>query len=171
MRVNPHTQGILPRGVCTLLLAVLVAGCGPYSFNPAGRQAYSNIAVPLFENRSSEYGIREALTEGVIDGFIQDGTLPVVNERRADVVLRGTVVNYVRRPYTYDAQEQVQEYRVYITISARLEDPVKRKVLWEEPQLSQWGEFEAATETEDQGKQRAIGKLAEDIVNRTVKGW
>ena len=60
---------------------------------------------------------------------------------------------------------------VPITIEARLEDPAKRTVIWEETELSQWGNFDAATETDDDGKQRAIEKLAEDIVNRTIKGW
>lgn len=154
-----------------LVIVCLCQGCGPYSFNPAGRQAFSDLAVPLFENRTPEYGIRERLTEGVINGFIRDGTLPVVNERRAEAILRGTVLSYHREAYTYDAQETVTEYRVYITIEARLEDPAKRTVIWEEAELSQWGNFDAATETDDDGKQRAIEKLAEDIVNRTIKGW
>jgi hypothetical protein len=157
---------------CALVLALTwIAGCGPYSFNPAGRQSYENVAVPLFENRSQEYGVRELLTEGVINGFIQDGTLAVVNERRAEAVLRATVLRYHREPYTYDINERVEVYRVYITIEARLEDPVKRSVIWEEPELMQWGNFQADTETEDDAKVRAITKLAEDIVNRTVKGW
>ena len=158
-------------GVLAPTAVLLSSGCGPYSFSPSGRQAYTNVAVPLFENQTREYGIRELLTEGVINGFIRDGTLPVVNERRAEAVLRGTVTAYIRQPYTYDANEQVQEYRVYITIAARLEDPVRRNVIWEEAELVQWGNFKADTETEDDGKIRAVEKLAEDIVNRTVKGW
>ncbi len=154
-----------------MALWLTAGGCGPYSFDPAGRQEYADVAIPLFENRTREYGIRELLTEGVINGFIQDGTLPVVNERRAAAVLRGTVTGFVRRPFTYKADETVQQYRVIITISARLEDPVRRNVIWEEGEMVQWGIYEAETETEDQGKTRAIAKLAEDIVNRTVKGW
>lgn len=155
------------------LLAVILAltACGPYSFRPGGKQSFDSVAVPLFENRTAEYGIREQLTEGVINRFIQDGTLKVVNEKRAGAVLRGVIVNYQRDPYTYDVSEQVKEYRVTITIQARLEDPVKRNVIWQEDALSQWGIYEASSESENDGKQRAVEKLAEDIVNRTVKGW
>ena len=155
----------------TLALAVMFLGCGPYSFNPAGRQAFSDLAVPLFENRTPEYGIRESLTEGIINGFIKDGTLPVVSEKRAGAILRGTVLSYRREAYTYDASETVTEYRVHITIEARLEDPARRTVIWEESELTQWGNFAAADETDDDGKRRAIEKLAEDLVNRTIKGW
>lgn len=154
-----------------LLLPLLIGGCGPYSFSPSGKSSYKNIAVPLFENESREYGIRELLTEGVINGFIQDGTLPVVNEKRAEAVLRGSVVSYVRQPYTYAADESVQEYRVIITIKAHLEDPVRRQVIWDEASLVQWGNFKANGESEDEGKIRAVNKLAEDIVNRTVRSW
>jgi hypothetical protein len=158
-------------GLTSVSVIMAISGCGPYSFSPSGRQAYTSIAVPLFENQSREYGIRELLTEGVINGFIQDGTLPVVNERRAEAVLRGTVLAYARQPYTYKADETVQEYRVLITIQVRLEDPVRRSVIWEETQLVQWGDFQADTESEDEGKIRAISKLTEDIVNRTVRSW
>lgn len=156
-----------------LVLGVLLpaGGCGPYSFSPSGHGAFKSIAVPLFENQSREYGIRELLTEGVINGFIQDGTKTVVNEKRAEAVLRGSVISYARQPYTYAADESVQEYRVIITIKARLEDPVRRQVIWEETELVQWGNFKADGESEDEGKSRAVVKLAEDIVNRTVRSW
>lgn len=146
--------------------------CGPYGFREGGRKgSLSSIAVPLFENRTAEYGIRELLTEGIIDRFIKDGSLPVVNEKRADAVLRGIVTGYRRDPYTYDASERVKEYRVTITVSARLEDAARRQVIWEDDALEQWGIFAADTESEDLGKERAVAKLAEDVVNRTVKGW
>jgi len=161
----------LARRAVLALLWLAVGGCGPYSFNPSGRSALKSIAVPLFENQTREYGIRELLTEGVINGFIRDGTLAVVNEKRAEAVLRGSVLSYVRQPYTYEADESVQEYRVIITIQARLEDPVRRQVVWEEAQLVQWGNFKANGESEDDGKIRAVEKLAEDIVNRTVRSW
>jgi len=151
---------------------MLALGCGPYSFREGGgKGGYKSIAVPLFENRTSEYGIRELLTEGVIDGFIKDGALPVVNEKRADAVLRGAITGYRRDAYTYDAGERVKEYRVTISVSARLEDPAKRNVIWEDDALEQWGIFSADSESEEDGKARAVAKLSEDIVNRTVKGW
>jgi hypothetical protein len=153
------------------VLLLFTAGCGAYSFSPSGRSAVKSIAVPLFENQTREYGIRELLTEGVINGFVRDGSLPVVNEKRAEAVLRGNVLSYVRQAYTYAADESVQEYRVIITIEARLEDPVRRQVIWEEANLVQWGNFKAVGESEDEGKIRAVEKLAEDIVNRTVRSW
>lgn len=153
------------------ILALLAGGCGPYSFNPSGHSKIKSVAVPLFENQTREYGIRELLTEGVINGFVRDGSVTVVNEKRADAILRGSVVSYVRQPYTYAADESVQEYRVIITIQARLEDAVRRQVIWEEASMVQWGNFKASGETEDDGKTRAVEKLAEDIVNRTVKSW
>jgi len=161
-------------GACAavvLAIGLTTAACGPYSFREGGRGKLGSIAVPLFENRTAEYGIRELLTEGVIDRFIKDGSVPVVNEKRADAVLRGVVTGYRRDPYTYDAAERVKEYKVTITISARLEDAAHRQVIWEDEALEQWGIFEADSETEDQGKERAVAKLAEDVVNRTVKGW
>ncbi len=45
------------------------------------------------------------------------------------------------------------------------------EVFWEEKNMSNWGTYDSATQGEDDGKEMAIGKLVEDILNKTVKGW
>ena len=47
----------------------------------------------------------------------------------------------------------------------------KEKTIWEEEGMMGWGIYSAEDETEDMGRERAIEKLAEDFVNKTVKGW
>jgi len=158
---------------CWLFLLSLftISGCGYYSFSGSGLSGIKTIAIPLFENNTTEYGLRENLTQKVVDGFVQDNTLKVVNERRTDSVLRGTVTQYVRESYTFDEQENVKEYIVRVFVKVILEEKKSKKVIWEEDNLEGWGVYSALDETEDDGKEKAMDKLAEDIVNRTVKGW
>ncbi|UCB53460.1 MAG: LptE family protein [Candidatus Zixiibacteriota bacterium] len=152
-------------------LLLLLSGCGIYSFSGSGLSGIKTIAIPLFENQTQEYGIREALTEKIAERFVQDNSLKVVNERSADSILRGVITRYTRESHTFDEQENPQEYIARIWVKVTFEEKEGKKVVWKEDSLLGWGIYSAQDETEEMGKERAIEKLAEDIVNKTVKGW
>ena len=168
---NKHKKSVfclLCTAYCLLLLA---SGCGVYSFSGSGLSGIKTIAIPLFDNETQEYGLREALTEKIAERFVQDNTLKVVNERSADSILRGVVTRYARETHTFDEQENPKEYIARIWVKVIFEEKKDKKVVWQEDDLLGWGIYSAQDETEDMGKQRAVEKLAEDIVNKTVKGW
>jgi hypothetical protein len=150
---------------------LLVVSCGVYTFSPSALGGIKSIAIPLFENQTLESGISEKLTDGLAAAFVSDNTLRVVPEGRSDSILRGSVVSYSREAYTYNESEEVSEYIVTIAVSAQFIDTKSDKVIWEEPRLSNWGTYASAGEIEYQGQDRAIAKLVEDILNRTVKSW
>lgn len=154
-----------------LLIPLFIVKCGYYSFSGSGLKGIKSVAVPLFENQTQEYGIRESLTQKVVDAYVQDNTLKVVNEKIADAILSATITRYLRQAHTFDEDEDVKEYKARIFVRVTLEDTKKKKIIWEEENLEGWAIYSAADETEDDGKERALQKLAEDIVNRTVKGW
>lgn len=157
--------------VLLVLLCMTAAGCGYYSFSGSGLKGVSSVAVPLFEDQTQEYGIRESLTKKVVDAYVQDNTMKVANEKIADSILLGTITRYLREAHTFDENENVKEYKVRVFVNVTLEQRKKKKIIWQEEDLEGWGIYSAAEETEDEGKERALEKLADDIVNRTVKGW
>jgi len=164
------------------LLPFLISGCGVYSFSGSSIPGVKTIAVPLFDNQTQEYGIRESLTEAVADRFVKDNTLKVVNEKITDSILHGSITKYIRESHTFDEQENIKEYIVRIWVNVWFEEKKSKKIIWKDDNREGWGIYcvkdcvdesgnPKSDETEDDGKQRAIDKLAEDIVNRTVKGW
>jgi hypothetical protein len=165
----PLTRGIQGVIICCLLLAA--SGCGVYSFSGSALSGINTIAVPPFEDVSGQYGMSDQLTEGISQRFVQDNTLKVVSEKNADSILKGTITGYSREAYTFDEQENVKEYIVRIWVKVSFEQKKDLKTIWKDDNLLGWGVYSALDETEDQGKERAIQKLAEDIVNKTVKGW
>ena len=159
------------RNLClSLVFTLILSGCGVYSFSGSMSSGIESVAVPVFENESVEYGIAEDLTSGVIEGFVADNTLKVISRSKADAVLEGIILSYDRSAYTYDENDQVQEYKVNITAKVRLSKSDGSPV-WEEESLTGYGIYSADDETEEEGKSRSIEKIAEDIVNRTVKDW
>jgi hypothetical protein len=153
------------------LVLLTIVSCGVYTFSPSALGDVKTIAIPLFENQTTEGGLREQLTEQLSQAFVSDNTLKVVREQQADAVLRGTVVSYVREAYTYSRAEVVSEYICRIGVNVELFNRRAKKAIWEEKGMSNWGTYDATSETDNDGKSRAIKKLVEDILNKTVKGW
>ena len=151
------------------LVVLLSISCGPYSFHGVSLPGISSIAIPLFQNQTAEYGLNDKLTEKLVDRFVQDNILKVMDLKSADAVLYGVVTKYQRRAYTYDEQENIKEYISEVYVKVWLEDKKKKKKLWEEG-LKGWGVY-SVSEEETAGKERAVDKLVQDITSRTVKSW
>ena len=156
-----------------LLFLLAMAGCWYYSTSGSLLPSHiKTVAVPLFENETTwEYGIKEKLTDAVIDAFTQDNTLRVESERSADSVIRASIVAIKEVPFTYDREEQVQEYKMQIFLNIQFEDLKGKKVIWEDESMEGWGTYSAEVEDWQNGIDQAIEKLASDIVNKTVAGW
>jgi hypothetical protein len=150
---------------------LVLLSCGVYTFSPSALGNLKTIAIPLFENQTTEAGLRELLTDRLAQAFVNDNTLKVVPQQQADGILIGTVISYGREPYTYSQAEVVSEYLCRVGVSVQFMNRRTQKVIWEEKAMSNWGTYDAFTETENDGKSRAIDKLVEDILNKTVKGW
>ena len=157
-----------------ILLAIsgmlLILSCGPYSFSGSTLSDIKSVYVPVLANETIEYGLGEELTSQLTQAFVADNSLKVVSRDAADAIFSGKVVSYKRSSYTYNKEDQVQEYKVDIAVTIKFTRP-DGSPIWEEPNLSAYGLFSADTETEEDGKTEALAKLAEIIVNRTVRDW
>lgn len=154
-------------------LGLFAVSCGHYSFSGSTLPAYiKTVAIPLFENKTSEFGISEKLTDAVIDAFTQDNTLKIVDPSLANALISGEITSVTDRASTFNQQEQVQSYRVYVSVRVEFRDQKKRKILWKAA-LQEWGEYQHSASTEERQKaiDEAVKKLAEDILNKTVAGW
>src|SRR4030067_208887 len=153
---------------CALSPALLLS-CGYYSFSQSLTGDIKTIAVPLFSNQTQEFGITEVLTQGIIDGFIQDNSLKITTPEKADAILVGTITGYDRQPYTFDQQENVKEYIIRIYVKSALEKTKNKEKVWEAEKLEGWGTFRIAVdpndpasqpETEDSGRQGGVAQPA-----------
>jgi len=161
-------------GIAFLLLLAL--SCGYYSFSGSSLPPHiRTVAVPMFANRTTEFGVREDLTDAIINEFTRDNTLKVVDQRVADSIIEGTITSIREQAGVYNKQEQVKEIRIYVQVHARFEDLKKNKVIWEED-LSQWGTYSpdaisGENTTRQEAIAEAIGKIVTDIFNKTISGW
>ena len=135
------------------------------------------VAVPVFENATTEYTLEQEVTEAVIARFVADNHLKVVDERSANALLKGRITVYRNAVFGFSQTTQAQEYRVTIGASVTFKDQVKNRELWSEPDMVKTSNYYVvdtpgdSARTELDGRKRAIAKLAEEIVARSVEGW
>jgi outer membrane lipopolysaccharide assembly protein LptE/RlpB len=162
-----------------LIFAVLLSSCG-YRF--AGRANelpphLKAVAIPMFVNATYEPLIETVITNKVIQEFIADGRLRVVDTGKADAVLKGRISAFELAPLSFDRSNNVLEYRVVIHCDVVFEDVKNNKIIWKEPALSQSADYKVSGDISATraAKERAIDeaskRLASDLVARLFEGF
>ncbi len=155
--------------VIVAVALAMIAGCGVYTFNPAGKSSIKSIAIEPFQNETVQLGLEDQMTNDVIDAFIANGQLKVLPAQDAEAVLHGTLVKYERKPYEYTQSGEVQSYAVTMDFNITL-NANDGSEMWSQ-QMTQTGVYELATQTEEDGQKLALSRLVEAILNKTTKSW
>ena len=135
------------------------------------------MAIPAFENETSEYTLDQDITAAVIERFVKDNHLRIVDERSANAVIRGRLTGYKNAVFGFSAADRAQEYRVTISCAVVFKDLVKNRELWSEPNLVKTANYFVvdvpgdSARTELDGRKEAITKIADEILARSVEGW
>lgn len=154
-----------------LFVLTTVISCAHYSTSASGAGGTSSVAVPMFDNKSLESGLQQALTDSLIQGFVSNGALRVLDEDRAHLVLRGEILEVREEPFTYSGGSE--QFRVSILLNVSCYDTQEKTSVWEEGGLRGFGIFDAAQDRQlarALGLNDAIRMLVEDVVDRTQGG-
>ena len=125
-----------------MLLSLTLWGCG---YQMAGRGAsqlpphLKTIAIPVFENNSSEPTIQRPFTEALRRAFITDGRLRLVNNKAgADLLVTGTLTKYWIRAVAFDTNDVAIEYWVYLEANVLVQDQVENQVYLKQKLKTRW---------------------------------
>lgn len=155
----------------------LCSGCG-YTASPALLpQHLKSVAIPVFENGTPEAQLEQEITTAVIERFVRDNHLRIVDEKSANAVIRGKVTQYKNAAFGFTANTtNANEFRVTIGVHVTFKDLVKNRELWSDELVKSVQYYvqnvpgqEAKTELD--GRKDAILKLADEILSRSVEGW
>lgn len=155
---------------------LLVSGCG-YTTSPALLPRHlKTVAIPVFENGTTEYTLEQAITDAVIQRFVRDNHLKVVDERSANSVVRARITQYKNSVFGFSNTAQAQEYRVTIAVKVTFKDLVKNRELWTDELVKTANYYVQdvpgqTAKTELDGRKEAIAKIAEEVLSRSVEGW
>lgn len=119
-------------------------------------------------------GMEIDLTRAVIDAYLRDGNLKIASEADADLILKATLIDFNREALRYDANDNVEEYRIKLVVNMTLENAKTGAIVWKENGFA--GETTYRTsgslaKSESAALNDAISDLARRIVERTVEAW
>jgi len=120
-----------------IILAILLMAMSSCGYRLSGKGSLvpkeaKTIAVPAFINNTNEPYVDLEVTKAVVDEFIADGRLRIVDVEAADLALRGIIVKYEVTALSFTADSFAQQYKVRILVSASLDDLRAKKTLWKE---------------------------------------
>ena len=163
--------------LCLVLGVGLLAasGCGYYSTSSRTAKDIESVAVPFFENRTSEPNLEIIVTERVIDNLVADNTLSVEDEKNADAVLDGVIVSFQNNPFSFNRELNAQEYHVVVSVEATLYNRKLNEPIWEKQTIRGDGSY--FVDSSEQGFRyedalaEAIKEITDRILNLTVQDW
>ena len=172
----------------------LFSGCIYYSMAGSIPPHIKSISIPIVENQTVEFGVSEAVTDNLVNQFLENNILRLDKENSADSILKGKIIRVKDAPYTYTKEESVTEYRLTITIDLEWFDVINDKVIIKKQysgfgayglsgdissdQIDNDGDGLVDSEDEDEyGDPRefatkvAVKKIAQDILNEIMTSW
>ncbi len=176
------------------LFFLMGVSCSYYSMAGSIPPHIKDIAIPLVENQTAEFGLTESVMEDLIKKFTEENILRVSPENEASSVLRGTIVKVQDSPYTFTKEEAVTEYRLTLTLAIEWYDVKNDKVILKK-QFSGWGAYGSSGDISTDGIDNdgdglidgddddefgdprefatrvAVNKIAEDVLNEIMTAW
>jgi len=136
-----------------------------------------NIAQEVSDKRADySYwpGMERQITLAVNDRLVYDSDLDVTSSAKADIVLKGALVDFRQYPLSYNDDEQVEERRIEIYVDMELYNNQTQETMWTEKRFMGYSTYDVIgpdAETEQQGINKAVDDLAQRILERVTEAW
>ena len=164
-----------------LVITLFVSGCG-YTRKTVLPQGIETIyirtvlnKIPIEDIYVYNPGLEMAITKAIIRRLNKDGNLKVAaSEDQADAILETDLVRFQQEGLRFNNLERVEEYRLYIVLALTLTNAKTKETIWREPAFSGDAEYFVSgvrSVGREEGVQRAIDRLARNVVDRIVEDW
>jgi len=152
----------------TSLLLVFFSSCG-YRFIGSGAfpAGIKSVCIPILENRTSETGVENILTNDLIYEVTRDKKVALTSRDKADALLSGVIksmsIDTISRKGTHSPLER----RVIVTVDLKLTGP-DGTVIWFAKDVSANEAYDVMPDklATDQNRRDAISVLSKRLVER-----
>ena len=171
-KMNKLSHHIIKIRVACVLILIFTTwtcgGCGVYSVS-SGRvdESIKRVAVPFLENRTAEPNLEIVLTEAIIEAIQDDNTLKVVEEKDADSILQGKVLQYRLKEAFTNPDLQVDEYQVQILVELDFTVVQTGEKIFEKRRITGTGNY-TWNDPNDSNESLARIEAARDIVREVL---
>ena len=172
----------------------LIVGCSYYSMAGSIPANINNVYIPLIENDTAEFEIAENLTSKITQEIAIQNILKITDNSNSDSTILGVITSATDGPFTFDSNEQVDEYRFSISLKILWVDNENEKNLIEKT-FTGFGNYSINNDPSSDGIDNdndgildendddefgdsrelainiAINKIASDVVNSILSTW
>ena len=172
----------------------LIVGCGYYSMAGSIPANINNVYIPLIENDTAEFEISENLTSKITQEIAIQNILKITDNSNSDSTILGVITSATDGPFTFDSNEQVDEYQFSISLKILWVDNENEKNLIEKT-FTGFGNYSINNDPSSDGIDNdndgildendddefgdsrelainiAINKIASDVVNSILSTW
>lgn len=157
-------------------IVALLTSCAGYRLGSMLPADLKTVHVKTVVNKSTEPLIESEITQALINGIQQDGSLRVVPEFEADSILSVTLNKYDLEALAYrkDVRAAANQYRINLTASMDLRRRGNNAVVAESPRVTGQAVFDVTgdlTSSKLTGNPQAAEDLARNIVQQIVEYW
>lgn len=159
-----------------LLISVIAITACSYSFTGASVPSHlETIAIPLFKDRSgsAEPNLDNVFTNELIDKFLNDNTLSVLDKANADALLECTITGLRDTPEAVSGDtEKASLRRITISVKVNYRDMVMKETIFNKD-FSNYATYDGNNFTEGRpiAIATAIDLITEDILLGVVSNW
>ena len=172
----------------------LIVRCSYYSMAGSIPANINNVYIPLIENDTAEFEISENLTSKITQEIAIQNILKITDNSNSDSTILGVITSATDGPFTFDSNEQVDEYRFSISLKILWVDNENEKNLIEKT-FTGFGNYSINNDPSSDGIDNdndgildendddefgdsrelainiAINKIASDVVNSILSTW
>ena len=172
----------------------MLVGCSYYSMAGSIPANINNVYIPLIENDTAEFEISENLTSKITQEIAIQNILKIADNSNSDSTILGVITSATDGPFTFDSNEQVDEYRFSISLKILWVDNENEKNLIEKT-FTGFGNYSINNDPSSDGIDNdndgildendddefgdsrelainiAINKIASDVVNSILSTW
>jgi len=172
----------------------LIVGCSYYSMAGSIPANIKNVNIPLIVNDTAEFEISENLTSNIIQEIAIQNILKITDDSNSDSTILGVITTASDGPFSFDINEQVDEYRFSLTLKITWVDNENEKNLIEKT-FTGFGNYSINNDPSSDGIDNdndgildendddefgdsrelainiAINKIASDVVNSILSTW
>ena len=180
--------------ITSILLIFCLIGCSYYSMAGSIPANINTVYIPLIQNDTAEFEIAENLTSKITQEIAIQNILKISENEESDSSILGVISSAIDGPFSFDSNEQVDEYRFSITVQIVWVDNENEKNLIEKT-FTGFGNYSINNDPSSDGIDNdndgildendddefgdsrelainiAINKIASDIVNSILSTW
>tara|TARA_Y100000768_G_scaffold221363_1_gene166866 strand:- start:500 stop:1075 length:576 start_codon:yes stop_codon:yes gene_type:complete len=180
--------------ITSILLIFCLIGCSYYSMAGSIPANINNVYIPLIQNDTAEFEIAENLTSKITQEIAIQNILKISENEESDSSILGVISSAIDGPFSFDNNEQVDEYRFSINVQIVWVDNENEKNLIEKT-FTGFGNYSINNDPSSDGIDNdndgildendddefgdsrelainiAINKIASDIVNSILSTW